>query len=82
MWDFDSDWAKEPVICALLKSFIEYGGQIFQGNTTPVEDMIRAQANPQDYGNLVVRVGGYSSRFVNLSKELQDEIIHRKRHGC
>lgn len=81
MWDFDSDWAKEPVICALLKTFIENGGQIFQGNTTPVEEMIRAQENPDEYRNLFVRVGGYSSRFVNLSKELQDEIIHRRRHG-
>jgi len=81
MWDFDSDWAKEPVIEALLKTFIENGGQIFQGNTTPVEEMIRAQENPDEYRNLFVRVGGYSSRFVNLSKELQDEIIKRRRHG-
>ena len=81
MWDFDSDWAKVPVIEALLKTFIENGGQIFQGNTTPVEEMIRAQQNPDEYRNLFVRVGGYSSRFVNLSKELQDEIIQRRRHN-
>jgi pyruvate-formate lyase len=29
----------------------------------------------------MVRVGGFSARFINLSQELQDEIIGRYRHG-
>ena len=81
MWDFDSAWATEPIVEAIIRAFIEKGGQIFQGNTTPVEDLIKAQKNPEEYGHLLVRVGGYSARFVTLSPELQKEIIDRIRHN-
>ncbi len=80
MWDFDSSWVNEDIIRAVLCTFIEKGGQIFQGNTTSVEDLVRAKANPENYAHLIVRVGGYSARFVNLKRELQDEIINRMRH--
>ena len=53
---------------------------MFQGNTTSVDDLLLAQQNPDNFTNLIVRVGGYSARFVYLNKELQDEIINRLRH--
>jgi len=80
MWDFDSSWVNEDIIRAVLCTFIEKGGQIFQGNTTSVEDLVKAKADPDNYRHLIVRVGGYSARFVNLKRELQDEIIGRMRH--
>ena len=81
MWDFDSTFASEDLIKAAFSSFFENGGQIFQGNTTPVEELISAKQNPDNYEHLVVRVGGYSARFVHLSAEVQDEIINRMRHA-
>ena len=36
-----------------------------------------AQANPDKYRYLVVRVAGYSAYFVELDRELQEEIIRR-----
>jgi formate C-acetyltransferase len=57
------------------------GGQIFQGNTTPVDDLIKALEHPEDYPHLIVRVGGYSARFTTLHPSLQEEIISRARHG-
>jgi len=81
MWDFDSSYASREVVSAVLNSFMEKGGQIFQGNTTPVEELIAARDNPEGFEHLMVRVGGYSARFVHLSRELQDEIISRVRHG-
>ena len=81
MWDFDASFVTEDIIKAILKTFIEKGGQIFQGNTTPVEQLIDAKKNPEEYEYLMVRVGGYSARFVHLSPELQDEIISRMRHS-
>ncbi len=39
--------------------------------------LLAAQANPEEYKDLIVRVAGYSDHFRNLSKELQDEIINR-----
>ena len=80
MWDLDSSLATPAVLKALIKSFIENGGQIFQGNTTPVEELIEAKKHPERYGHLMVRVGGYSARFVNLQESLQDDIIARIRH--
>ena len=80
MWDFDSSWVSEPLIAALIKTFCDKNCHIFQGNTTPLADLLDAQKNPDEHKNLIVRVGGYSARFVNLSVELQNEIIGRIRH--
>ncbi len=48
--------------------------QITVANT---EDLLEAQNNPEKYGDLIVRVTGFSARFVSLDKETQDEIIQR-----
>jgi len=39
-----------------------------------------AQAEPENYRDLIVRVAGYSDYFCDLSKALQDEIIGRTEH--
>ena len=80
MWDLDPSFASEEIIKALFTSFFAQGGHIFQGNTTDVEALIKARENPELYPTLMVRVGGYSARFVNLKPELQDDIINRIRH--
>ena len=82
MWDFDASWVTKELLVAVIKTFVERGGQIFQGNTTPVEELLKAQKKPEEYGNLTVRVGGFSARFVNLKPELQNEIISRLHHKC
>lgn len=81
MWDLDESFASEEIITALFTSFFGAGGQIFQGNTTDVKALLAARDNPDDYCNLIVRVGGFSARFVNLKKEIQDEIIARFKHS-
>jgi formate C-acetyltransferase len=44
-------------------------------------DILRdAQKNPEKYRNLIVRVAGYSAYFVDLSPQLQNEIINRTEH--
>lgn len=80
MWDLDPAWARPEVVRPLLETFVRLGGMIFQGNTTSVEELRRAQANPEAYPHLLVRVGGYSARFTTLSPELQEDIITRRRH--
>ena len=80
MWDFDSSWVNKDILQAVLTTFIQKNGQIFQGNTTSVEELLKAKADPEGYQHLIVRVGGYSARFVNLKSELQEEIINRMRH--
>ncbi len=78
--DLDPHWATSEVVESLLRTFLNLGGQIFQGNTTDVKELIAAQKDPEAYPNLMVRVGGFSARFTGLSSQLQDEIVQRYRH--
>jgi formate C-acetyltransferase len=80
MWDLDPTLATGEIVKSLFTTFFEQGGQIFQGNVTDVEELKKAQLDPERYGHVIVRVGGYSARFINLRKPLQDEIIARLRH--
>jgi formate C-acetyltransferase len=80
MWDLDTNLAKSEIVSSLFMTFFEQGGQMFQGNMTDVEDLIKAQQNPEAYPHLIVRVGGYSARFIWLHKACQDEVISRYRH--
>jgi formate C-acetyltransferase len=81
MWDLDSALATEPTVEAILRTFIDKNGQIFQGNATPLEELLKARENPEGYEHLFVRVGGYSARFVNLAPALQNDVIQRLRHS-
>ena len=45
-------------------------------------DGMDAQQHPENYEHLMVRVGGYSARFVTLDAKLQASIIERIRHCC
>ena len=82
MWDLDKNLATPEIVQSLFMTFFEQGGQIFQGNMTDVEDLKKAIDAPEQYNHLIVRVGGYSARFVNLNRELQEEIVNRMRHCC
>ena len=81
MWDMDDQWIDFPTLKALLKTFLARGGMIFQGNTTSVQELQDAIEHPDKYPNLIVRVGGYSARFTTLGRELQTEIVNRRRHS-
>ena len=63
-----------------LGAFTKLKLQHIQFNVVNAETLRAAQAKPQDYAGLVVRVAGYSAFFVELSKEIQDDIIHRTAH--
>lgn len=80
MWDLDPSLAKVEYVKQVLAAFAATGGQMFQGNMTDVEELRRAQENPDQYANLLVRVGGFSARFVGLSRGEQDDVIARYRH--
>lgn len=80
MWDMDDQWITFERMQAILRVFLAHGGMIFQGNTTSVTQLEAALAQPEAYPNLIVRVGGFSARFVTLERILQEEIITRYRH--
>ncbi|MGI6217630.1 MAG: pyruvate formate lyase family protein, partial [Coriobacteriales bacterium] len=61
----------------LTKTYLEEGGMEVQYNVVSTEDMKAAQANPEEYRDLVVRIAGYSAYFVELSRDQQNDIISR-----
>lgn len=61
----------------LLRTSSTFGNAQMQFNCVDRETLIAAQENPRDYRDLIVRVAGYSAFFVELCKEVQDEIISR-----
>lgn len=68
-------------LVTLLKVFVKKRLQEFQFNVTGTVVMKNAQKNPQQYRNLLVRVSGFSAFFIELSKEVQDDIIRRTEQG-
>jgi formate C-acetyltransferase len=60
--------------------YILLKGQSVQYTIVDREALIDAQRRPEKYKDLIVRTGGYSAVFVELSKEVQDTIIARTEH--
>jgi len=80
MWDMDAETIDFSTLRAVFETFRRGGGMIFQGNTTDVAELEAALERPEEYHHLIVRVGGFSARFVSLSCEVQREILERHRH--
>ena len=64
-------------LIALAKAFFAGGGQQYTVTVVSPEDLIDAKEHPENHRNLIVRVGGYSDYFTNLTPELQDNVIKR-----
>ena len=62
---------------AVIRSYFEKKGMHVQFNVVDKETLLDAQAHPENYKDLVVRVAGYSAMFTELAKEVQDDIISR-----
>lgn len=61
----------------MAKVYFEGGGQQLSINVVDRETLLAAQKEPEKYAGLIVRVGGYSDYFCNLSPDLQQNIIDR-----
>lgn len=67
----------EETFKSLLKGYFKAGGMQHQPNVTNVEDLKKAQLEPEKYKDIIVRLWGVSAHFVDLPRELQDEMIAR-----
>ncbi|HOK82537.1 MAG TPA: pyruvate formate lyase family protein [Clostridia bacterium] len=65
---------------SFLRGYCLNGGTALQINILDVDMLKDAQAHPQNYRHLLVRITGYNAYFVSVGKELQDEIIARESH--
>ena len=70
----DSDLAK---LANLIKIYLTHGGKHIQFNVVDRAEMEDAKLNPEDHGELIVRVAGYSAYFTRLPTSIQDEVIDR-----
>ncbi|MBN1801974.1 MAG: hypothetical protein JW891_10735 [Candidatus Lokiarchaeota archaeon] len=64
-------------LTSIVEAYFELGGRELQINPVSSETLKDAQAHPERYPDLSVKVSGYSARFIDLSKNLQDDIIAR-----
>jgi len=76
---FDRTAMNEKTWAAVLRVYAEKGAHMIQPNCNSVEELLDAQKHPELHRNLIVRVCGFSARFVVLSKRWQDEVIARHR---
>ncbi len=64
-------------VAGLVRSYFRMDGHHIQFNVVTAETLRKAQAEPEKYRDLIVRVAGYSDYFVDLVTDLQNEIIKR-----
>ena len=64
-------------VAQVVKLFIDRGGHQLQINTINRDQLLDAQAHPEKYRQLIVRVWGWSGYFVELDRPYQDQIIRR-----
>jgi len=64
----------------LIRTAVALGIGQLQWNVTTAERLLQAQQDPERYGNLPVRVAGYSQMFKLLDRDLQNHIIARTKH--
>ena len=61
----------------LVRAYVDLGGQAVQYTVVDGRALREAQRHPERYQDLIVRVGGYSARFVDLGRDMQDTVIAR-----
>jgi len=64
----------------LIETYLRRGGFEIQVNVVSADTLRDAQAHPENYADLLVRIAGYSDYFVHLNPNMQAEVIARTEH--
>ncbi len=68
---------ERPKLKALLDGYFHHGGTQAMITVLDRRDLEAAMKEPEKWGHLMVRVGGFSARFIELSQDIQLEILQR-----
>lgn len=78
---FGGEGLTPELLAVCFRVYASGKGHLLQPNCCDVETLLDAQRHPERHLDLMVKVCGFSARFISLSKRFQDEIIARHRLG-
>ena len=76
---FERDSVSPELFAAIFRVACASGMHLLQPNCASVRDLLDAQVHPERHQGIIVKVCGFSARFIALPKRWQDEIIERHR---
>lgn len=72
-----TDVEKENTFSAMIKAYFEAGGAHLAVNIADAKTLEKAKEYPMEYSDLMVKISGYSAKFISLKEAIQDAIIKR-----
>jgi pyruvate formate-lyase/glycerol dehydratase family glycyl radical enzyme len=67
-------------LVAYTNAFMSKGGSHIQYNMVDTSELRDAKIHPENHRDLIVRIGGFSAYFTQLSPDIQDDVINRNEH--
>jgi len=67
-------------LVAYTNAFMANGGSHIQYNMVDTNELKDAKVHPENHRDLIVRIGGFSAYFTQLSPDIQDDVINRSEH--
>ncbi len=79
-----SDEERVENLVSVLDGYFDQGAHHLNVNVFGVEKLIDAMEHPEkpEYANFTIRISGYAVKFIDLTREQQQDVINRTCHGA